>query len=192
MSAHGSRRCGQCLAMEPKMVAVIYPHWSSWMQCPIAWERSQGNKLWWWSFTSPQAPPSNDALPLWCARLLFGILSFAMAQCNPDCFYIYHRLFPLLTLVLFLSLSFGVWASAPDSHSHYQRGNSGLGTQCGGSDPLCNLHSILLSTNQLLLSLLSVHLVTQSCLTLYDPWIAAHQASLSITNSRRSPKLMCI
>ena len=34
--------------------------------------------------------------------------------------------------------------------------------------------------------------VTQSCPTLCDPWIAARQASLSSTNSRSSPKLMCI
>ena len=31
-----------------------------------------------------------------------------------------------------------------------------------------------------------------SCLTLCDPWITAHQASLSITNSQSSPKLMSI
>ena len=34
--------------------------------------------------------------------------------------------------------------------------------------------------------------VAQSCLTLCDPWITARQASLSITSSRSSPKLMCI
>ena len=34
--------------------------------------------------------------------------------------------------------------------------------------------------------------VAQSCPTLCDPWTAAHQASLSITNSRSSPKLMSI
>ena len=34
--------------------------------------------------------------------------------------------------------------------------------------------------------------VTQSCLTLFDPWTAAHQASLSITNSRSLLKLMSI
>ena len=34
--------------------------------------------------------------------------------------------------------------------------------------------------------------VTQSCLTLCDPWIAAHQASLSITYSQSSSKLSCI
>ena len=34
--------------------------------------------------------------------------------------------------------------------------------------------------------------VAQSCPTLCDPWIAARQASLSITNSRSSPKLMAI
>ena len=32
--------------------------------------------------------------------------------------------------------------------------------------------------------------VAQLCLTLCGPWIVAHQASLSITNSRSSPKLM--
>jgi len=37
----------------------------------------------------------------------------------------------------------------------------------------------------------SVH-VTQSCPTLCDPWITAHQASLSITNSWSSLKLMSI
>ena len=34
--------------------------------------------------------------------------------------------------------------------------------------------------------------VTQSCLTLVIPWIAARQASLSITNSRSLPKPMSI
>ena len=34
--------------------------------------------------------------------------------------------------------------------------------------------------------------VAQSCLTLATPWIAAHQASLSITNSQSSLKLMII
>ena len=34
--------------------------------------------------------------------------------------------------------------------------------------------------------------VTQSSLTVRDPWITPHQASLSITNSWSSPKLMCI
>ena len=34
--------------------------------------------------------------------------------------------------------------------------------------------------------------VTQSCPTLCNPWIAAHQASLSITNSRSLPKLTSI
>ena len=34
--------------------------------------------------------------------------------------------------------------------------------------------------------------VAQSCLTLCKPWTAACQASLSITNSRSSPKLMSI
>ena len=34
--------------------------------------------------------------------------------------------------------------------------------------------------------------VAQSCLTLWDPWTAARQASLSITNSRSLPKPMCI
>ena len=34
--------------------------------------------------------------------------------------------------------------------------------------------------------------VTQSCPTLCDPWTAAHQASLSITNSRSFLKLMSI
>ena len=34
--------------------------------------------------------------------------------------------------------------------------------------------------------------VTQSCLTLCDPWTAAHQASLSITNSQSLLKLMSI
>ena len=38
----------------------------------------------------------------------------------------------------------------------------------------------------------SVSSVAQSCLTLATPWTAAHQASLSITNSRISPKLMSI
>ena len=34
--------------------------------------------------------------------------------------------------------------------------------------------------------------VAQSCPTLWDPWIAAHQASLSITNSRSSLRLTSI
>ena len=34
--------------------------------------------------------------------------------------------------------------------------------------------------------------VTQSCQTLCDPWTAAHQASLSITNSQSLLKLMSI
>ena len=34
--------------------------------------------------------------------------------------------------------------------------------------------------------------VTQSCPTLCDPWTAAHQASLSITNSQSPPKPMSI
>ena len=34
--------------------------------------------------------------------------------------------------------------------------------------------------------------VAQSCPTLWDPWTAAHQASLSITNSQSSLKLMSI
>ena len=34
--------------------------------------------------------------------------------------------------------------------------------------------------------------VTQSCPTVCDPWNAAHQASLSITNSRSPPKPMSI
>ena len=34
--------------------------------------------------------------------------------------------------------------------------------------------------------------VTQSCLTLCDPWSATRQASLSIKNSRSLPKLMSI
>ena len=38
----------------------------------------------------------------------------------------------------------------------------------------------------------SVSSVAQSCLTLCDPWTTACQASLSITNSRSSPKLMSI
>ena len=34
--------------------------------------------------------------------------------------------------------------------------------------------------------------VAQLCLTLFDPWIAAHQVSLSITNSQSLLKLMSI
>ena len=36
----------------------------------------------------------------------------------------------------------------------------------------------------------SISSVTQSCLTLCDPWSAAHQASLSITNFQSPPKPM--
>ena len=42
------------------------------------------------------------------------------------------------------------------------------------------------------ISLVQFNSVTQLCLTLWDPWIAAHQASLSITNSWSLPKLMSI
>ena len=38
----------------------------------------------------------------------------------------------------------------------------------------------------------SVRFITQSCPTLCDPWTAAHQASLSITNSRSLPRLKSI
>ena len=38
----------------------------------------------------------------------------------------------------------------------------------------------------------SVSSVTQSCMTLCNPWTAAHQASLSITNPRSLLKLMSI
>ena len=38
----------------------------------------------------------------------------------------------------------------------------------------------------------SVSSVAQSCPTLWTPWTATHQASLSITNSRSSPKPMSI
>ena len=38
----------------------------------------------------------------------------------------------------------------------------------------------------------SVSLIAQSCPTLSTPWLTAHQASLSITNTRSSPKLMRI
>ena len=38
----------------------------------------------------------------------------------------------------------------------------------------------------------SVSSVIQSCPTLCNPWITAHQASLSTTNSRSLLKLMCI
>ena len=40
--------------------------------------------------------------------------------------------------------------------------------------------------------LIQIRSVTQSCPTLCDPWIAAHQASLSITNSRSSLRLTSI
>ena len=39
---------------------------------------------------------------------------------------------------------------------------------------------------------ISLSSVAQSCSTLCDPWTAARQASLSITNSRSLPKLMSI
>ena len=42
------------------------------------------------------------------------------------------------------------------------------------------------------LSFIQFTSVSQLCLTLWTPWIAAHQASLSITNSQSSPKLMSI
>ena len=45
--------------------------------------------------------------------------------------------------------------------------------------------SLSLATNQF-------STVAQSCLTLCDPWTAAHQASLSITNSQGLLKLMSI
>ena len=43
-----------------------------------------------------------------------------------------------------------------------------------------------------LLSSVQFHSVTQSCPTLWTPWITARQASLSITNSWSSPKLTSI
>ena len=43
-----------------------------------------------------------------------------------------------------------------------------------------------------LLGSVQFSLVTQSCPSLCDPWTAARQGSLSITNSRSSPKLMSI
>ena len=45
---------------------------------------------------------------------------------------------------------------------------------------------------EMALSVSSVSSVAQSCPTLCDPWIAAFQASLSITNSQSSLKLMSI
>ena len=42
------------------------------------------------------------------------------------------------------------------------------------------------------LSFIQFTSVSQLCLTLWTPWIAAHQASLSITNSQSSPKLKSI
>ena len=50
---------------------------------------------------------------------------------------------------------------------------------------MIGLFDILLKLNQF-------SSVTQSCQTLSTPWIKACQASLSITNSWSSPKLMCI
>ena len=59
---------------------------------------------------------------------------------------------------------------------------------------LCVVHIAYSVFNKYLLSLCSVQFssVAQSCLTLCDPWTAACQASLSITNSQSSPKLMSI
>ena len=51
------------------------------------------------------------------------------------------------------------------------------------------LLQVLLPTVYFFLVLFQFSSVAQLCLT---PWIAAHQASLSITNSQNSPKLMCI
>ena len=42
-----------------------------------------------------------------------------------------------------------------------------------------------------MLFMISVSSVTQSCLTLHDPWTAGCQASLSITTSQSLLKLMC-
>ena len=50
----------------------------------------------------------------------------------------------------------------------------------------------LLSWRSILIHLSSFSTVTQSCLSLYDPWTAACQASLSITNSQNLLKLMSI
>lgn len=47
------------------------------------------------------------------------------------------RLFPYLTLGLCLGLSFGVWASAPNPHLHWQRSISGWG------------HSVVVSTSSM-------------------------------------------
>ena len=47
--------------------------------------------------------------------------------------------------------------------------------------------------NFMLFRLIFSSVQSLSCVRLFvTPWIAAHQASLSITNSRSSPKLMCI
>ena len=47
-------------------------------------------------------------------------------------------------------------------------------------------------SNQSILKEISFSLVARSCPTLATPWTAAHQASLSITNSQSPPKLMSI
>ena len=70
--------------------------------------------------------------------------------------------------------------------------------QHSGNSPLQAQHVKVHKTTGKLVYLItskaSVHFssVTQSCLTLYDPWTAAHQSSLSITNSQSLLKLMSI
>ena len=51
-----------------------------------------------------------------------------------------------------------------------------------------NIKTIVIIT----LSSVQLSSVTQLCRLFATPWVSAHQASLSITDSRSSPKLMCI
>ena len=54
------------------------------------------------------------------------------------------------------------------------------------------LSSVFLIKAILLFSSIHISSVVQSCLTLWTPWAAARQATLSITNSQNFPKLKSI
>ena len=56
-----------CLWISKWWQSLVLAPRSSCRQCPVAWEHSQGKKLFWWSHPSPHAPPNNGALPLWWA-----------------------------------------------------------------------------------------------------------------------------
>ena len=60
------------------------------------------------------------------------------------------------------------------------------------NSPLYTYNTFTSSIHPLVNTVQSVSSASQSCPTLCNPWITACQASLSITNSRSSPRLMSI